>query len=68
MIIDVHSHLGDILYLNGEQLIHKRGVQMDTVFDPQGISEKSLMRSWGLGKVTYKLLLNSITGHYQRTD
>ena len=27
MIIDIHSHLGDILYPNGGQLIFKQGVR-----------------------------------------
>ncbi len=53
MIIDAHGHLGNILYKNGGQLIHRRGDVKEKRCDPQDLSEKMLMRSWGVGKVIY---------------
>ena len=55
MIIDAHSHLRDILYPGGSDLIYRTNVQMENVFDPQGINEKLLMRHFGIGKFTYRL-------------
>lgn len=56
MIIDAHSHLGDILYPNGRELIYKKNVVMQKIYDPQGNNEKLLMRSLGTGKYIYFLI------------
>jgi predicted TIM-barrel fold metal-dependent hydrolase len=42
MIIDAHTHLGDILYSNGGKLIEKKGVKKKFVFDPISLSEWTL--------------------------
>ncbi len=55
MIIDVHSHLGDILEHGGGELIDKTGVVMEKIFDPVLINEKGLMRTYGLGTIPYTL-------------
>lgn len=55
-IIDVHSHLGDILYPNGGELIYKKNVVMPKMFDLQTLNEKGLNRTYGLGTLPYKLL------------
>ena len=55
MIIDVHGHLGDILYPNGRNLIYKRGVVMEKLWDPQGTNEAQLNRSFGMGKLIYEI-------------
>jgi|APSaa5957512622_1039677.scaffolds.fasta_scaffold36017_1 uncharacterized protein len=39
MIIDMHAHLGDILYPQGGNLIHQKGVRKRFIFDPNAISE-----------------------------
>ena len=61
MIIDSHSHLGDILYPNGREQIYKKNVVMEKVYDPQGNNEKLLMRSLGTGKYLYFLLKKQAT-------
>jgi hypothetical protein len=61
MIIDVHSHLGDILYPNGKDLIYKKGAVMKKIHDPQGNNEKLLMRNFGVGKFLYQFLLKQAT-------
>ena len=61
-IIDAHSHLGDILYRGGGALIDKVGVTKKAVFDPAGISERSLhFDPLGLGRFTYALLSKALT-------
>jgi len=55
-IIDVHSHLGDILYHNGGELIYKKNVRMPKMFDLQAINERGLNRTYGLGALPYALL------------
>ncbi|KAF0194525.1 MAG: hypothetical protein FD169_1729 [Bacillota bacterium] len=40
-IIDVHSHLGDILYPNGGELIYKKNVVMPKIFDFQAFNERA---------------------------
>lgn len=55
MIIDVHGHLGDILYPYGRSLIYKRGVVMEKLWDPQGTNEAQLNRSFGMGKLIYEI-------------
>jgi len=61
MILDVHSHLGDILYPNGGNLIYKKGAVMKKMYDPQRNNEKLLMRNFGLGKLLYGVLLKQAT-------
>lgn len=48
MIIDIHTHLGDILYPNGGDLIDKTGVKKKIFFDV--ISQSELMLHGGLPK------------------
>jgi len=60
-IIDIHTHLGNILYLNGKELIYRKNVVKEKFKDPQDLSEKLLMRHFGLGKMIYKLSHKSIT-------
>lgn len=55
-IIDVHGHLGDILYPNGGALIGKKDVHMPKMFDLQTINEKGMNRTYGLGALPYALL------------
>ncbi len=55
MIIDVHSHLGDILNLGGGGLIDRKNVTMEKMWDPQTLNEKQLNRSFGLGALAYKV-------------
>jgi len=61
MIIDIHSHLGDILYPNGRDLIYKKGAVMEKIHDLQGYNEKLLMRNIGLGKFCYRFFLKLAT-------
>lgn len=61
MIIDAHSHLGDILYQGGGNLIYQTGAPTQPPGDPQALNEKLLMRTFGLGKILYRLLLTSAT-------
>jgi hypothetical protein len=42
MVIDVHSHLGDILNYNGGQLIYRKNVVMEKMWDPQTTNENQL--------------------------
>jgi predicted TIM-barrel fold metal-dependent hydrolase len=60
-IIDSHTHLGNILYPNGRELIYKTNVTKAHIDDPMDLSEKLLMRHFGLGKLIYKLSQKSIT-------
>lgn len=55
MIIDVHSHLGDILDYDGGGLIDRTGVAKEKIFDIISVSEKGLMRTYGLGPITFRL-------------
>lgn len=55
MIIDMHGHLGDILYLNGRDLIYRTGVKMEKMWDPQGTNEAQLNRGFGMGKLIYEV-------------
>jgi predicted TIM-barrel fold metal-dependent hydrolase len=55
VIIDVHSHLGDILNLGGGGLIDRKNVTMEKMWDPQTLNEKQLNRSFGLGALAYKV-------------
>jgi len=49
MIIDVHSHLGDVLNDGGADLIYRENVVMEKMWDPQALNERQLNRSFGLG-------------------
>ena len=44
MIIDIHSHIGDILNINGGELIHKHGVKKDTEYRALDAYEEKLFR------------------------
>ncbi len=61
MIIDIHTHLGNILYPNGRNLIYQTGVTKKPINDPQDLNEKLLMRNFGMGKLIYRLAHNKIT-------
>ncbi len=61
MIIDAHSHLGDILNHNGGSLIGRKGISKQLAFDPVSISESGLMRTYGLGSVPYTLMGHWVT-------
>lgn len=56
MIIDVHSHLGDILNHNGGTLINQTGVKKKRIPDVISLSELILHRQLGSNYVIYKLL------------
>ncbi len=55
-IIDCHSHLGDILYLDGGKLIAKKNISMPDSFDIVAYNESMLQRSFGIGELLYNLL------------
>jgi uncharacterized protein len=61
MIIDVHSHLGDILDFDGGALIWKTDVTMPRMYDPQALNERLMMRDLGLGRLLYPLIVTSAT-------
>ncbi|MBW2596417.1 MAG: amidohydrolase family protein [Deltaproteobacteria bacterium] len=61
MIIDVHTHLGDILYPGGGELIEKKGIRKKKIFDPVSISEAGLHRNYGLDGLLYRLLARWVT-------
>ncbi len=54
MIIDVHSHLGDILNYDGGGLIDRTGVRRKRSSTSYP-SRKGLMRTYGLGPITFRL-------------
>ncbi len=56
MIIDTHTHLGDILHEGGGSLINRTGVTKRRVFDPVSISESMLHRDLGLNRALERLL------------
>ncbi len=60
-IIDIHTHLGDILYPGGRALIYRKNVVKDNIKDPIDSSEKMLNRHFGLGKLGFKLAHESFT-------
>ena len=45
MIIDMHTHLGDILYLGGGELIFKKGVKKKVHLDLVSLSEAMLFKT-----------------------
>ncbi len=63
MIIDIHSHLGDILNPDGGQLIFRKGVRKKFIFDPTTLSELSLHSSFPgpVGDFIYFLFFNLVT-------
>ncbi|MCU0844781.1 MAG: amidohydrolase family protein [Spirochaetes bacterium] len=56
MIIDIHTHLGDILHEGGGSLIGKTGVRKRRIFDPVSISESMLHRDIGFNRALERLL------------
>ena len=60
-VIDVHTHLGDILYPGGGALIEKTGVMKAMIFDPITISEALLHRDFGGGDGLYRLMGRWVT-------
>lgn len=61
MIIDVHSHLGNILEYNGGELIDKTGVKKEKMIDLVSISEAGLNRTYGLGGIPYAIFRHWVT-------
>jgi hypothetical protein len=59
-IIDAHSHLGDILELGGGELISKRGVVKQRVYDPIERSERDLHA----GPIALGRLLHRLAGRW----
>jgi predicted TIM-barrel fold metal-dependent hydrolase len=47
-IVDMHSHIGDILYPYGGELIYKKGISTKWAFDSQVIYERRLWRNLGI--------------------
>ncbi|MFY9396863.1 MAG: amidohydrolase family protein [Desulfomonilia bacterium] len=60
-IIDVHTHLGDILNPGGGELIEKTGVRKRRIFDPVSLSEAMLHRKFGMSRFINPLLGRWIT-------
>ncbi len=58
--IDVHCHLGDILFRGGGALIHLKGVRKRPAFDPLAVSEAFSYR-WGLPERVFTRLFPSAT-------
>lgn len=56
LIIDFHSHLGDIMHLQGGTLIDERGVKKHFWPDPLSISEAQLHKGTELVKAVFPLL------------
>lgn len=61
MIIDVHSHLGNILEFGGGALIDKTGVKKENIIDLVSVSEAGLNRTYGLGSIPYTLFRRWVT-------
>jgi hypothetical protein len=61
MIIDAHSHLGDILNYDGGDIIFRTGITKKKVFDPVSIAEFQLHRDIGLNDFLYRLLGRWVT-------
>ena len=60
-IIDIHTHLGDILNPGGGALIEKTGIEKRRIFDPVSLSEIMLHRKFGLDRLIYPLLARWMT-------
>ena len=56
-IIDIHTHLGDILNHEGGGLIEKSGVKKARIFDPISVSEVLLHRDFGGGDALFMVIL-----------
>ncbi len=54
-IIDAHSHVGDILYNNGGDIIEQLGVTKKRIFDPISIWQFFLNRNFKMGKLPYEI-------------
>ena len=63
MIIDIHTHLGDILYPEGGKLIYQTGVKKKLWLDMVSLSESGLHEDTPLlkGEWLYRLTYNKIT-------
>ncbi|MGD0276919.1 MAG: hypothetical protein ABSB79_12860 [Syntrophales bacterium] len=59
MIIDIHTHLGDILNKDGGRLIDMKGVKKRKVFDPISSAEIMLHRGASVNKIFY-ILFNQL--------
>ncbi|MCX8124852.1 MAG: hypothetical protein N3F66_11930 [Spirochaetes bacterium] len=55
MIIEVHSHLGNILEFDDGELIDKTGVKKENAIDLVSVSEAGLNRTYGLDFIPYIL-------------
>jgi len=55
MIIDIHSHVGNILIKNGGDIIEKIGVKKKRIFDPISIWQLFLNRKFKMGKIPYEI-------------
>ena len=64
MIIDIHTHLGDILYPDGGELIDKKNVRKKIFYDIISQSEIMLHNgiSDGIDRWLYRKLYNLVTG------
>jgi len=56
MIIDVHTHIGNILYNNGGDIIEQIGVTKKRIFDPISIWNFFLNRNFKMGRIHYEIL------------
>ena len=61
MIIDIHTHLGDILNPGGFNLIEQRGVKKKRIFDIISIYETGGMRTYGLDDLIHRSMRRLIT-------
>jgi predicted TIM-barrel fold metal-dependent hydrolase len=59
-IIDAHAHIGDILHLDGGNLIWKRGVKKRFIWDPISTWAAMGFRNFGLGNLHYRILLKQV--------
>lgn len=59
-IIDVHSHVGDVLYPGGGRIIERKGVRKKLIFDPITIWQMGLNRNFGMGNLSYRIFLHWI--------
>ncbi|HPR56657.1 MAG TPA: amidohydrolase family protein [Deltaproteobacteria bacterium] len=60
-VIDVHTHLGDILYPGGGSLIEMTGVKKARIFDPISISEAFLHRDLVGGQALQRIMGDIVT-------
>jgi hypothetical protein len=57
MIIDAHTHLGDILSPDGEKLIYRKGVKKQRVLDLISVAEWGLYKTNRVTEWAFKVLL-----------